>query len=199
MHPKWYMEFVASILVLAITAALALLLNYYRRLLNDGRREYPREELIHAHNFIINEWQRIVSADPATGYAGVIAGVLLGYMLSYTGGVYGEHYESAFFHSAILPALWFIGQPYLKDKAEEMQWPSLIRKFIDNDLTFFFGLSCTIASQSLIAYGFYHALSFLWVFLNFIVVIALVLYYFHKRDNQEKSGLPDRSRRENRI
>ena len=58
------MEFVASIIALALTAALVLLLNYYRRLLNDGRREYPREELIHAHNFIINEWQRLISADP---------------------------------------------------------------------------------------------------------------------------------------
>lgn len=193
------MEFVASILVLAFTAALILLLNYYRRLLNDGRREYPREELIYAHNFIINEWQRIVSGDPATGYAGLIAGALLGYMLSYTGGVYGEHYESAFFHSAILPGLWFIGQPYLKDKAEEMQWPSFIRKFIENDLTFFFGLSCAIGGQTLVAYGFYHALSFLWIFFNFTVIVALALYYFHKRDNGEKGGLPDRNRRENRI
>jgi len=193
------MEFVASILVLAVTAALVLLLNYYRRLLNDGRREYPRDELIYAHNFIVNEWQRIISADPATGYIGLVAGALLGYMLSYTGGVYGEHYESAFFHSAILPGLWFIGQPYLKDKSDEMHWPSVVRKFIDNDLTFFFGLSCIIASQSLVAYGFYHALSFLWVFLNFIVIVALLLYSFHKRDGHEKSGLPDRSRRENRI
>ncbi len=193
------MELVASILVLAFTAALILLLNYYRRLLGDGRREYPREELIYAHNFIVNEWQRIVSADPTTGYAGAIAGALLGYMLSYTGGVYGEHYESAFFHSAILPGLWFIGQPYLRDKAEEMQWPPFVRKFIDNDTTFFFGLSAIIASQSLVAYGFYHALSFLWVFFNYVVLVALVLYYFHKRDSGEKSGLPNRPRRENRI
>jgi hypothetical protein len=193
------MEFVASIIALILTAAVILLLNYYRRLLNDGRREYPREELIHAHNFIVTEWQRLISADPATGYAGAIAGALLGYLLSYTGGVYGEHYESAFFHSAILPALWFIGQPYLKDKADEMQWPSFIRKFIDNDLTFFFALSSIIASQSLIAYGFYHALSFLWVFLNFLTGLGLVLYYFYKRDNREKGGLPERPRRENRI
>jgi len=193
------MEFVASILVLGFTAALILLLNYYRRLLGDGRREYPREELIYAHNFIVNEWQRIVNTDPATGYAGVIAGTLLGYMLSYTGGVYGEHYESAFFHSAILPGLWFIGQPYLRDKAEEMHWPAVVRKFIDNDVTFFFGLSAIIASQTLVAYGFYHALSFLWVFFNYLVLLALVLYYFHKRDSEGKGGLPDRQRRENRI
>ena len=193
------MEFVASILVLGFTAALILLLNYYRRLLGDGRREYPREELIYAHNFIVNEWQRIVNTDPATGYAGVIAGTLLGYMLSYTGGVYGEHYESAFFHSAILPGLWFIGQPYLRDKAEEMHWPPFVRKFIDNDVTFFFGLSAIIASQTLVAYGFYHALSFLWVFFNYLVLLALVLYYFHKRDSEGKGGLPDRQRRENRI
>jgi hypothetical protein len=120
-------------------------------------------------------------------------------MLSYTGGVYGEHYESAFFHSAVLPGLWFIGQPYLKDKADEMQWPSFVRKFIENDTTFFFGLSVTIAAQSLVAYGFYHALSFLWVFFNALIAIGLVLYYFYKRDNQEKGGLPDATRRENRI
>jgi len=193
------MEFVASLLVIAIVGALVLLLNYYRRLLNDGRREYPRDELIYAHNFIVNEWQRIVSGDPATSYAGVAAGILLGYMLSYTGGVYGEHYESAFFHSAVLPGLWFIGQPYLKDKADEMQWPSFVRKFIENDTTFFFGLSVTIAAQSLVAYGFYHALSFLWVFFNSLIAVGLVLYYFYKRDHQEKSGLPDSPRRENRI
>ncbi len=193
------MEFVASLLVIAFVGALVLLLNYYRRLLNDGRREYPRDELIYAHNFIVNEWQRIVSVDPATSYAGVAAGILLGYMLSYTGGVYGEHYESAFFHSAVLPGLWFIGQPYLKDKADEMQWPSFVRKFIENDTTFFFGLSVTIAAQALVAYGFYHALSFLWVFFNALVAMGLVLYYFYKRDNQEKGGLPDAPRRENRI
>lgn len=193
------MEFVASIIAVLLTAGLVLLLNYYRRLLNDGRREYPRDELIYAHNFIVNEWQRLISADPTTGYAGAIAGALLGYMLSYTGGVYGEHYESAFFHSAILPGLWFVGQPFLKDKAEEMQWPSFIRKFIENDTTFFFALSCIIASQSLIAYGFYHALSFLWIFLNFIITVGLILYYFYKRDSKESSGLPDRARRENRI
>lgn len=193
------MEFVASIIALLVTAGLVLLLNYYRRLLNDGRREYPRDELIYAHNFIVNEWQRIISADPTTGYAGAVAGALLGYMLSYTGGVYGEHYESAFFHSAILPGLWFIGQPFLKDKADEMQWPALIRKFIENDLTFFFALSSMIAAQALIAYGFYHALSFLWVFINFIVTVGLVLYYFYKRDSKESAGLPDRPRRENRL
>jgi hypothetical protein len=193
------MEFVASILMLTFTAALMLLCNYYRRLLGDGRREYPREELIYAHNFIINEWQRLVSVEPATGYAGAIVGALLGYMLSYTGGVYGEHYESAFFHSAILPGLWFIGQPYLRDKAEELNWPPWLRKFIENDTTFFFALSAIIASQSLVAYGFYHALSFLWVFFNYLVIVALVLYSLHKRDNGEKDGLPDRQRRENRI
>lgn len=193
------MEFFASILTLAVTVAFILLLNYYRRLLNDGRREYPREELIYAHNFIVNEWQRLISADPTTGYAGAIAGALLGYMLSYSGGMYGEHYESNVFHSAILPALWFLGQPYLKDKADEMQWPSFIRKFIDNDLSFFFAFSSIIASQSLVAYGLYHALSFLWVFLNFVLIIGLVLYSFHKNENKEKSGLPDRKNRENRI
>lgn len=193
------MEFVASIIALALTAALILLLNYYRRLLNDGRREYPREELIHAHNFIVNEWQRLISGDPATGYAGAVAGALIGYVLSYTGGVFGEHYESWFFHSAILPGLWFIGQPYLKEKADEMQWPSFIRKFIENDLTFFFALSSIVAAQSLIAYGFYHSLSFLWVFLNFLGTAGLVLYYFYKRDGRDKGGLPDRPRRENRI
>jgi hypothetical protein len=193
------MEFVASILLLAITAALILLLNYYRRLLGDGRREYPREELIYAHNFIVTEWQRIVSADPTTGYGGAIAGALLGYMLSYTGGIYGEHYESQFFHSAILPGLWFIGQPYLRDKAEEMQWPPFVRKFIDNDQTFFFGLSAITASQSLVAYGFYHALSFLWVFFNYVILIALVLYSFQKHDTDEKGGVPGRPRKENRI
>jgi len=195
------MEFVASIIALAFTAALILLLNYYRRLLNDGRREYPREELIHAHNFIITEWQRLISGDITTGYAGAAAGGFLGWLLSYAGGMFGEHYESHLFHSAILPGLWFIGQPYLKEKADEMQWPPFVRKFIENDVTFFFSLSAIMASQSLISYGFYHAPSFIWVGLNFIVGIALVLYYLHKKDNREKGGLPDRpgSRRENRI
>lgn len=193
------MEFVASLLVIAFVGALVLLLNYYRRLLNDGRREYPRDELIYAHNFIVNEWQRIVSVDPATSYAGVAAGILLGYMLSYTGAVFGEHYDSNFFHSAVLPGLWFIGQPYLKDKADEMQWPTFVRKFIENDTTFFFGLSVTFAAQSLISYGFYHAPNFLWVFFNTLALMGLVLYYFYKRDNQEKGGLPDAPRRENRI
>jgi len=193
------MEFVASILVSLCTAALILLFNYYRRLLTDGRREYPRDELIYAHNFIVNEWQRLASADATTAYLGAAVGALLAYMLSYTGGVYGEHYESAFFHSAILPGLWFIGQPYLKEKAEEMQWPSVVRKFIENDMMFFFAFASVVAAQALVAYGFYHALSFLWVFLNFIVIIGLMLYYFYKRDRSESAGLPDRSRRENRI
>lgn len=193
------MEFVASIIVSLFTAAMVLLFNYYRRLLSDGRREYPRDELIYAHNFILNEWQRLAAADVSTAYIGAAVGALLAYMLSYTGGVYGEHYESAFFHSAILPGLWFVGQPYLKDKAEEMQWPAFVRKFIENDLTFFFAFSSVVAAQALVAYGFYHALSFLWVFLNFLVIIGLTLYYFHKRDANDKAGLPDRSRRDNRI
>ncbi|HRP69999.1 MAG TPA: hypothetical protein PLY93_10750 [Turneriella sp.] len=193
------MELIASILVLAVTAALILLLNYYRRLLNDGRREYPREELIYAHNFILNEWQRLIHGDVALSYAGVAIGALLGYMLSYTGGVYGEHYESAFFHSAIIPALWFIGQPYLKEKADELGWPIAIRKFIQNDAAFFFALSSTIASQSLVSYGFYHALSFLWIAFNFVVIVALLLYYFYKCERVEKGGLPDRPPRENKI
>jgi hypothetical protein len=193
------MEFVASILAVILTAGVILLLNYYRRLLNDGRREYPREELINAHNFIVIEWQRLTSGDPVTGYVGAAAGALLGYMLSYTGGAYGEHYESFFFHSAILPGLWFLGHPFLRDKAEEMQWPSSVRKFIDNDTTFFFAFSAMTASQALIAYGFYHALSFIWIGLNFLVIIGLVLYYFYKQDTTERTGLPEKTRRENRI
>ncbi|MBV6493456.1 MAG: hypothetical protein LDLANPLL_01479 [Turneriella sp.] len=193
------MELVSSLLLILITAALILLLNYYRRLLNDGRREYPRDELIYAHNFIFSEWQRLTHNDTTVNYIGVAIGALLGYLLSYTGGVFGEHYESLLFHSAILPALWFIGQPYLKEKADELGWPSAIKKFIQNDAAFFFTLSSTIAAQTLVAYGFYHALSFLWVVLNFIVIVALVLYYFYKRERGEKGGLPDRPHRENKI
>lgn len=194
------MEFVASILVIASCAALVLLLNYYRRLLNDGRREYPRDELIYAHNFILNEWRRLTAGDAAFHYMALAVGILLGYMLSYTGGVYGEHYESFLFHSAVIPGLWFIGQPYLKDKAEEQEWPTVLRKAIENDKAFFFGLSCTIAGQALVAYGFYHALSFLWVFLNAVVIVGLCLYYFMKHEKiAEKGGVPDRTRKENRI
>ncbi|MCS6971656.1 MAG: hypothetical protein N2Z22_09565 [Turneriella sp.] len=186
------MELVSSIILIAFTAALILLCNYYRRLLTDGRREYPREELIYVHNFVLAEWQRIVSIHPATGYAGAILGALLGYMLSYTGGIYGEHYESAFFHSAIIPALWLLGQPYLKEKAEELNWPDFIKKFIANDATFFFSLSATLAAQMLVAYGFYHALSFLWIFFNYATTVGLVLYHLRKSESGERGGVPER-------
>ncbi|MCB1199154.1 MAG: hypothetical protein KDK41_00810 [Leptospiraceae bacterium] len=182
------MDFIVFILILLVLTTLTLAGNYYRRLFSDGRNEYRRQELLKAESFLWEEIRRLVNPDSVVSYAGLGAGVLLGLMFSYMGGIYGAHYESYFFHSALLPALWFFGAPYLKDQFGD-DLPEFSKRFLQHDLPFFLSFSMTFAAQSFMVYGIYHAISFLWVFLNFAIILGLVLYKMYQVD-RGGNGLP---------
>ncbi|MCS6983632.1 MAG: hypothetical protein NZM25_00705 [Leptospiraceae bacterium] len=170
-----------ELLVLAIfvlfSVALVLLIHYYRRLFSDGRREYPREELLHIEKYLWKEWQNLVKEDTSASYLGIGIGAVLAFLFSYMGGLYGAHYESYFFHSAILPGLWFLGLPFLREQYfDDIQLSPFVKKLIYEDTPAFFGFTVMFMGKMLMVYGLYHALSFLWILFNYVVCLVLLLY-----------------------
>lgn len=191
------MEIIVLTILLAFCASLTLLINYYRKLLSDGRREYPRDEIVQIPHFLWMEWSHLVKYDTTTSYIGVGLGALLAFLLSYMGGLYGAHYESYFFHSAILPGLWFLGLPFLKEQyLDELKLTTFWQNLIANDTPFFFGFTVMMMAKSLMVYGMYHALSFLWILTNVGISMTLLIYkltQFEKAENTLSVRHPDRS------
>lgn len=180
------MELLVFAILLLFSVALVLLINYYRRLFSDGRREYMREELLRLEQYLWNEWQNLVKEETSVSYLGIGLGAVLAFLLSYTGGLYGAHYESYFFHSAILPALWFLGVPFLREQYfDDMSLSPMIKKLIYEDTPAFFGFTTVIMAKMLMVYGMYHALSFLWIFLNYLICLVLLIYRMSKTEKQE--------------
>lgn len=192
------MEIIVLTILLAFCAALTLLINYYRRLLFDGRREYPREEIVEVPHFLWIEWQNLVKHETTVSYIGIGIGALLAFFVSYMGGLYGAHYESYFFHSAILPGLWFLGLPFLKEQyLDDLKLNSFWQSLLANDTPFFFGFTVMIIAKSLMVYGMYHALSFLWVLANVAIAMSLLIYkliQFEKAENALSVRRPDHSK-----
>lgn len=168
--------------------ALVLTVNYYRRLFGDGREEYKRKELLRAEIFLIDEFQRLVNPDTVMSYIGIGAGIILGLIFSYMGGIFGAHYESYVFHSAFIPAIYFFGSIYIKDQFFE-ELPDLAKRFLNNDAAFFVVFALSIAAQSLVTYGLYHAISLFWVMFNVLIIMGLAAYRLYKQE-QSNNNLP---------
>lgn len=183
------MDLIAFVLLLVITAAVLMIVNYYRSLFSDGREEYHREELVQVKSFFSGQWQILTGDDIATAYLGLGAGLLLGLLFSYFGGIYGYHYESYFFHSALMPALWFLALPYLKEQfVIEGDERSFIARLITNDMPFFFAFASATIAQNTAAYFIYQKISFFWIIANNVIIAFMVWYRLYKKEKNESSG-----------
>ncbi|MDH5718154.1 MAG: hypothetical protein OEZ22_11035 [Spirochaetia bacterium] len=177
------MGFFIFLVFLCFVIAFVFVLNYYRRLFSDNRDEYKRKELIDYKDILIKEWNNLVIKDKNTAYIIMGVSVFAALLFSVMGGLYGKYYESYIFNSALIPAGLFFVIPFLKDSnVAQSQNSDILNKILDHDLVLFFGFSCATAANLISIYIIYHALSFLWILLNFILIIVLLLFFFYKKE-----------------
>lgn len=171
------MDLLVFFILFLFTMALFAGVNYYLTLFSQGRSEYNREELINIREMIDAQLKQIFSLDDKTfSYLVFGASIFIGFLFSYLGGLYSNHFESYFFHSAILPLLLFFLVPYFRDQLPELEEEGgVMQKVFQNEPVIFLGFSTSTAAQILAAYGLYHGISFLWAFLNYLVILVLMI------------------------
>jgi len=180
------MQFITYILLIIFVGGLTLLANYYRDLFADGRKEYDREEILSLSSHLIKQWTTIFSNNPISLYVGFTASLFLGYAVSFLGGIYGNSYESYFFHSAIIPgASYFALQFFRNEMVDSNSLPSMIKDNLNNITPIVLGIGLSAISQNSVVYLFYHEVNFLWILLNNVVIFGLILYNFYKSTNDE--------------
>ncbi len=176
------MELIVISIFFFINTFLVLLVNYYRRLFTQDKNTFERDEITDFKQILLSSWSRLFEKEPLPSYGGLAIGIFLGLLFSYMGGAYGRYYESYFFHSAVIPVLWYLGLPYIKEKISISMEENFIYRIVDKDITFFFGLSVVTVSSSFTAYGIYHAISFLWVFANGVGILGLLLFRIYREE-----------------
>lgn len=178
------MELIVIAIFFIINTFLILIINYYRRLFTQNKSTFTRDEITDLKEILLSSWNTLIAKESVSSYGGLSIGIFTGLLFSYMGGAYGRHYESYFFHSAAIPALWFIGLPYIKENVLLNMEDNFFTRLVKKDITFFFGLSVVTASTIFATYGLYHAISFLWVIINAAGILFLLLYRMYKDENE---------------
>lgn len=184
------MDLLIFLLILLVCSAIVLIIDYYRRLFSDGREQYERGEILDIREIVWEGFKNITSADNSSGYAGLSIGIIGGLLTSYMGGMYGAHYESYLFHSALLPALWLFGLPFLKEQlTDPSNGANFFERLVIHDRPFFFGFSMAVMAQNFAVYGLHHAISFLWIIINNLLIAGMVIYRFMKTESGSELDL----------
>ncbi|MDH4262722.1 MAG: hypothetical protein OEV78_06750 [Spirochaetia bacterium] len=175
------------LLIYFICAATVLLIYYYYRILFPGKDKYDRDELINIRYILNIEFKNLFpSNERAPEFLVLTLGSIIGFIFTYIGGIYGENYESYLFHSAILPVLLYFGLGYLKKEKLEKELPSPIQNLFKHDFSFFIGFTLSTLAKTILVYGFYHVVSFIWVLPNIIAMVASLVVRIvekHKKDD----------------
>jgi len=168
--------FLVFLLLYFICAALTLIIHYYYRILVPGKGQYERDELVNIRGILKQELDGLfASQDKTAEYFALTMGSFLGFIFSYIGGIYGENYESYFFHSAILPVILYYGLGYIKKEGLEKDLPPIAQTLLKYHFSIFIGFTLSTLAKTIMTYGIYHVISFLWVFPNIVLLIALLV------------------------
>lgn len=170
--------FISFLFLLVITLGL----NHYRMIFSQQREQYQRNELIDVKMILEEQWSAVFqSGDSSQTYLNFGISIFIGFLLTFMGGLYNASHQSYLFHSALLPAALFFLIPYLKDHVfTENEPASFVMKMLNDETVLLMGFGLATAAQALTVYGLYHAISFLWVFINVIVIIGGILYKLAK-------------------
>jgi len=167
---------IVFLLSYAVCAILILLVHYYYRILFPGKGEYKRDEIVDIKSNLKQELNAIYpEKDRGQEYLALTIGSIIGFILSYTGGIYGENYESYVFHSAILPVLAYFGLGFIKKEGMEDELPSPVKNLLKQDFSLFMGFTLSILAKTVMIYGIYHVVSFLWIFPNIVLMIMALV------------------------
>lgn len=159
-----------------LCASLMLLLHYYYRIFVPGKGQYDRDELVNIRAIFKQELDGLFpAAEKSQEYFALTLGSIIGFIFSHIGGIYGENYESYFFHSAILPIALYFGLGYIKKERLENDLPAIVVTLLKYHFSIFIGFTLSILAKTILVYGFYHVISFIWIFPNIALMMTLLV------------------------
>ena len=184
------MNLILYIIFLGCSVGLVLAVNYYRKLFAVPKDKFKKEEIIDFKAILTQEFKSLLGKDVPSSYTSLALGATVAFVVSHMGGLYGAYYESYFFNSLLVPAIAFLAIPYLRDNFyNKIEKLSFLKNIFFYDIPFLFGVAVTIMAQMVVVYGLYHALSFLWVLVNYISIGAMIIYriYSYEKSAGNKS------------
>lgn len=174
-------ELFTWIILFALLGGATVLLRYWTDLL---RRQdtYHRTELVDFASILLRQLQLFGGL---TGAFAVGAGVAVAWLLVLTGGLLSPDYgpepdwagsslSNYFFQSALTVLLFHVAWPAVRTLLDTA--PRFVRSFFEQDDSFFWGLSVSLASHCLTAWGVDHEISFLYVVANDLLLLAYAIY-----------------------
>lgn len=174
------------LLCYGVCGLLTLFLHYYYRLLFPGKGKYGREELIGIKSILKQELDSVFSPEEKQPqYLAFVGGSVIGYFLSFLGGIYGEHYESYFFHSAALPVLLYVAYGYIKKLDVTNDLPGFIKVIFRYDFSIFIGFTLSTLAKAMMVYGMYHVISFIWLVINILGLFFILVTRIEENEKKE--------------
>ena len=177
---------IVFLILYAVNITFSFIFHYYYRILVPGRESYKREELVNIKGILKEEFDLIFQGkEKSFELIAVAAGSILGFILTYFGGIYGEHYESYFFHSIILPLLVYAGLGFVIKNDIAKDLPTAVKLIFKYDFSIFIGFSLATLSKIMLVYGIYHVISFVWVILNVAALFVLNVIRIVEKINKD--------------
>jgi hypothetical protein len=168
--------FIIYILIYVICAFLAVLIYYYIKILVPGKDNYDRKELVDLKTILLSEIENLFQGhDKVKEYTAIGLSTLAIVALSYFGAIYGEHYESYFFHSALFPVLFYVAIGFMKKNKMQQDFPEILKFIFKYDFSILTGLTLGILAKIIVVYGVYHVISFIWVLINAVLLFFLLV------------------------
>jgi len=200
--------FILFLVVFILSGGGVLLLHYYRRIFFPGKEQYGRSELVDIQKIIPDEFFQVLKGkakgkgkgfEANSAYLVLILSALAGFMITFTGGIYGYHYTSYFFHSALIPAILYLILGYLKSLSPDSA-PAMIGRLMQYDFLVFLGFSISLLAKGVSVFFAYRSFNFIFFLVNTVLVIAIILIRIQEHEKDQdyrlliKLGLADNNK-----
>lgn len=180
------MLFIVWIIIFSIFLWIVLVIPYWENLIRT-KEMYTKEELISFFQIYNHQLQKMNPNHSVLGYIAFFSGIFVAWSLTLIGGFIspdrGKEFDFAsnemanyFFQSGLFVFILHIVWPSMKSYFEENFAPDILIKFLENDKAFFTGLATALPSISVSNWGVYHELSFLFVFINSVILLTYAAY-----------------------
>lgn len=177
------LEWIVWLILFSLLGSIVVMVRYWTDLLKK-QDTYHRLELIGFPQILSRE-VRIIGGAGIHGTLAAVAGVLFGWVLTSLGGLFSPdlgpepdwtagQLPNYFFQSAFSVLIFHVAWPAVRNLVPRS--PGFLQNFLEQEDSFFSGLSVCLASVSLTAWGVDHEMSFLFVLINGILLLAYAVY-----------------------
>ncbi len=192
-------DFFIWILCFLFFNLVILLLNYWTFLFSS-QEKFSKGELIGIPSILRQEIKRLLGGEYSwIRCLNFFFGVLTSWILTLLGGLFSpdsgnipDHASAEvpnyFFQSILFLLILHLMKPSLKEIEFNENRHSFLYHFLSCELLFFLGLSIALPSITIVLWGIYHKMNFLFCLINLILCLSYAFYRLRREESISSSS-----------